>query len=420
MRIMMVNKYLYPKAGAETYMLELCRTLIAEGHQVAFFGMNHPEITKLGPTCAIEEVNFGANQSVSSRIKQIGQAIYQNCTIRRKFRNFCKEFKADFIHAHNVYNQIPASLFKGSKLPVLMTAHDYKPVCPSYNLYSKGSNCDKCLAGSFKPCIKNRCVQDSLLSSTLAAISSYVHKKSGTYTNSINHYVAPSSFMKQKLVMGGLPSEKISVIHNFTTVNYTLDTPGDSLLYAGRICKEKGVDTLIDAYELLPEPRPELKICGTGPLKVKLQKESEKRKLNIKWLGYVSPDRVKEEMKSACAVIVPSKWNENCSMTIMESLIHGRPVIASDAGGNPELIENAYNGFVFKAGDVQDLLRVLIELSQADKLNLSCQAAYSGQKFFSPQAHLKNLFKVYNRLTQLNEKIDFVEQNMNLPHLIKN
>ena len=414
MRILMVNKYLYPKAGAETYMLELSRSLIKAGHEVAFFGMNHPELTKLGPTCTVEEVYFGGDQTLLKRIKQVSRAVHQNITIRRKFKNFCKQFKADLIHAHNVYNQIPASLFKGCKLPILMTAHDYKPVCPSYNLYSKGSNCTKCLKGSFLSCIKNKCVQNSLFSSSLAAVSSYAHKKLGTYTKSINHYVAPSSFMKSMLVKGGIPSDKVSIIHNFTTVGYTLNEPGQNLLYAGRICKEKGVDTLINAYEKLPQPRPKLIICGTGPLKIELQKVSEEKALNIEWKGYVSPERVKEEMKYAAAVVVPSKWNENCSMTIMESLNHGRPVIASDAGGNPELIKNGYNGYVFKAGDVDSLVSSLHEFSKSDKLNLSSQAAYSGQKFFTPQTHLKELTKVYQGLLHIDHKEILVEQNMNL------
>ncbi|NQZ56618.1 MAG: glycosyltransferase family 4 protein, partial [Lentisphaeraceae bacterium] len=360
MRIVMLNKYLYARAGAETYMIELSRALIKAGHEVAFFGMDHPKNTKLGPTCTVSPINFDVRNSLLKQVSQVGKALMSGLLTTQKLKRFCREFKADLIHAHNVYNQISPVILKNIELPVIMTAHDYKPICPSYNLYKNGKNCYECLGGDFRPCIKGNCVQGSRLKSTIAAISSYYHRQVGTYNTTINYYVAPSHFMKKQLCAGGLPAMKIKVIHNFSEPVSELIPPGKNLLYVGRICKEKGVDCLIKAFKKLPTEN-KLVICGVGPMKEELEAYTRREKLNVKWLGFISPLEVKRQMQQAAMVFVPSLCNEICSMTIVESLACGRPVIASNSGGNPELIRHGQNGYIYPAGDALALSTVITQ-----------------------------------------------------------
>ena len=397
----MVNKFLYPRAGAETYMLELSRLLKDHGHQVAFFGMNHPEKTKLGLTSTVSPIDFSKSNGVVKNISELGKAFLQNLKIRAQFQRFCQSFKPDLIHAHNVYNQISPDLFKSINVPVVMTAHDYKPVCPSYNLFSNGENCEKCLVGSFTPCVTNKCVQGSMIKSLISAMSSWYHKKEDTYNKLYTKIVSPSHFMKRKLIQGGLNEDKIEVVHNFTKAKKSIFPNKGFLLYAGRICQEKGVKNLIDAYEALPTPRPQLKICGTGPLKPELQKHTESKGLDIEWLGYVKPTRVKALISECRAVVVPSIWYENCSMTIMESLVLGKPVIASITGGNPELINDGVNGFTFEAGNTSQLLNALQKLLSADQGELERNAYSHGQSYFGPDAHYKSIMKIYKSVADL-------------------
>ena len=395
MKVLMVNKFLYPRAGAETYMLGLSRSLIADGHEVAFFGMDHKDKTDLGKTFIIPAVEFGIKKSFLYKMGQLVKASVQNLSVCSKLKECCEDFKPDLIHAHNVYNQLPPSLFKDVDIPVIMTAHDYKPICPSYNLFTKGENCERCLAGSFKPCIENKCVQGSTVASTISALSSWKVKKAKTYLTDYKAYIAPSDFMKRKLVQGGIPENMVKIVNNYTEKSTLSSSKGKSLLYAGRICQEKGVDTMLKAYSLLPQPRPELRICGTGPLKDHLEEISKKDNLDVTWLGFVSPQTVKEEMDAALAVLVPSKWNENCSMTIMESLVNGRPVIVSDSGGNPELIKDGYDGYTFKAGDAEHMAEKLKELLAADNKQLCENATKTGEQRYSSQVHMKQIYEVY-------------------------
>ncbi|MCH2208118.1 MAG: glycosyltransferase [Lentisphaerales bacterium] len=398
MRILMVNKFLYPRAGAETYMLRLSETLINAGHEIAFFGMDHPLKTDIAKTYTVKQLEFGKHLGKWAKLGQLTKAAYQALKIKKIFKQSCKDFRPDLIHAHNVYNQLPPDLFKDAYVPVIMTAHDYKAVCPSYNLFTNDANCYKCQKGSFIPCITNKCVQNNLLASSISAISSTYHKWRKTYIDHIDSYIAPSRFMKEQLIAGAIPDEKVKVINNFTeTETKTFKAGEEGLLYAGRICREKGLHTLLEAYRQLPGKRPKLTICGTGPLKPELEAMTERESLDVTWTGYVNPARIIQEMKKAKAVIVPSVWNENCSMTIMESLANGRPVIASNAGGNPELINHGFNGLVFKAGDVEDLTQKLKMFELLDIKKLSDNAALSGKSYFSSDNHLKQILHHYDK-----------------------
>src|SRR5215213_1864954 len=132
MRILMANKYLYPRAGAETYMLTVATELQARGHTVAFFGMEHPENTTIGATQTIPAIEFGARHGKLNALKNIGRAAWVSAThdTQRRLDKFIATFKPDLIHAHNIYNQLSPSLFikHAEKIPVVMTVHDYKPV----------------------------------------------------------------------------------------------------------------------------------------------------------------------------------------------------------------------------------------------------------------------------------------------------
>lgn len=270
MRVLMANKYLYARAGAETYMLTVASELLARGHTVGFFGMAHPEQTTLGPCATIPPIEFGVRGGKLGALKNVFRAAATSIagTTARKLRAFIRDFKPDLIHAHNIYNQLSPSLFveHARNIPVVMTVHDYKPVCPNYSLFTEGEICTRCLGGSFKHCIAHHCVQNSRIKSTLAAASSWLHRARGSYVNGYNRLISPSAFLKRMLVQGGFESERIEVLNNFAAAPGTFTPPGQSILYFGRLCREKGVHTVLAAYAKSPEPRPELRIAGEGPL----------------------------------------------------------------------------------------------------------------------------------------------------------
>ncbi len=403
MKILMVNKYLYPRAGAETYMLYVSEQLIQAGHRISFFGMEHPENTTLAPCTTIPMLEFGRGQSPGRRGSNLVSAATQSLrrTVAKKFAQQVNEFQPDIIHAHNVYNQMSPALFipHAKKIPVIMTSHDFKTVCPNYSLFTKGNVCTRCLTGSHMNCLRYRCCHDSLVNSALAVTSFLIHQKRKTYQRGYQTFIAPSRFMKDRLVEGGVESERIDVINNFSVAPRTITPPGSGFLFAGRLCEEKGIDTLIHAYEKLPQPRPDLTIAGTGPLEGTLRNLALKLGCrNINWTGRLPPSQI-EVLLEACAVsIIPSRWFENCSIAIMESLAHGRPCIVSDSGGNPELIRDQEDGWIFPSGNAEALaecLRSARTIGESRMREMGAEAAETARRYFSPEVHLKQLMGSY-------------------------
>ncbi|MCH2174253.1 MAG: glycosyltransferase family 4 protein [Lentisphaeria bacterium] len=404
MRILMVNKYLYPRAGAETYMLYISKVLVNHGHEVAFFGMEHQENTKIGKCYSFPFLNFGKSQGDVRRGLNIAKALKQKLTreVERRFDNCVSEFKPDIIHAHNIYNQISPGLFIKhiNNYPIVKTVHDYKPICPNYSLFVDGKTCTRCLVkpGNYSACTKLKCCQSSKIISYLASKSAAYHFKNKTYQRGYHHFISPSKFLKDKLIQGGFDKNKISVINNFSEYPSSVALPSKGFFYAGRLCKEKGVDTILDAYHRIPHPKPPLRIAGEGPIKNYLMEMASKKNDTVTWLGRISPNEVLKELEKSAISIISSRWFENCSMSIMESLSNGRPCIVSDSGGNPELISHEETGWVYQAGDVDDLkktMEVCIKKTPKELTKMSQEARKSALERFSPDVHLEKLLKIY-------------------------
>jgi len=405
MKILMVNKYLYPRAGAETYMITVAEQLLAQGHEVSFFGMHHPDNTTLGPSATVPFLDFGRGQPLGKRVGQLAKALAHSVAgdANRELERWVRHWQPDLIHAHNIYNQLPPSLFSkvAKHVPVVMTLHDYKPICPNYSLFVDGKTCTDCLGGSFTNCIKKRCAQGSLVASTLAAASSAHHRARGTYSQHYHRFISPSDFVKRRMVEAGFRGTRIEVINNFAAIPERPTPPGEGLFYGGRLCIEKGVDILLKGYAMLPEPRPRFRIAGDGPLDQELRALSRRLNLDtVEWLGRIRPEQVMDELQATAVAAVPSTWFENCSMAIMEALAHGRPVLTSSAGGNPDLVRSGVDGEVFEAGSVvavRDALARLFNPSVSDLAAMGEAAREAALERFSPEVHLRQLHGAYVR-----------------------
>lgn len=405
MRVLMVNKYLYPRAGAETYMITLSQMLKNAGHEVAFWGMEHSENTTVGQCYTIPLIEFGEHASKSDKVLGLSRVLVDKFFKRQKshLMDVINTFQPDVIHAHNVYNQIDSDLLCEAALsiPTVMTSHDYHIACPSYNLYTEESPCKRCVKNSVTSCIKHRCVQGSLFKSSLAALSAHLHRKNNTYQKAYRHIIAPSRFMKQVLVDAGIPEKSLSVIHNFISLEPYEQKIGKNILFVGRLSKEKGVETLLKAYAQMGYSRSKLVIAGTGPIENYLKDQAKNLGLrNIDWLGRLTPDEVQQQMDLSACVVVPSEWYENCSMTILEALSRGRPVITCNIGGNAELVSDEVNGVLFSLKDPESLAEKLSQLiGNQDRIEkMSQNARKSVEMYFSGEKHLSEILGLYQSL----------------------
>lgn len=358
MRILMVNKFLYPNGGSETYIFKLGQQLSKMGHEVQYFGMEHKgRCVGNKANAYTTDMDFhGGNRF--SKITYPLKTIY-SFESRKKIRLVLEDFKPDVVHLNNFSYQLTPSIIleivkwrkqTGDDCRIIFTAHDYNLVCPNHMLKNPitQENCEKCLGGHFINCAKGRCIHGSLVKSIVGSVEGYYWKFRKVY-KSIDCTVCCSQFMKKKMDSNPLFKEKTVALHNFIEpVEWKVPEKKNYVLYFGRLSKEKGIETLLNVCRSLPDIP--FVFAGAGPMEG-LVKEVK----NIKFVGFKTGKDLESLIRGARFSIYPSEWYENCPFSVMESQAFGTPVIGSEIGGIPELIIKDKTGELFSPGDSEEL-----------------------------------------------------------------
>lgn len=376
MRILLVNKFHYRKGGAETYYLTVGSELERMGHEVAYFSMRHPD----NLPCEWDKyfVTQREYNNVRNPLKAArdGVALIYSPEAKRNFQALCEEFRPDVVHLNNVHRQITLSILdapylRENEVPVFYTAHDYVTVCPGYlMLDGDGRVCDACLEdGRYRHCIENRCVKGSRAKSALAAMEASFNR--GHKSNRrIDRVIAPSRFMRSKLIEGGWPEDKVVFLQNFAD-DAILDRAANAgadatdrenpyLLFFGRLSAEKGVDTLLRAFDAALPSLPQdmrLVVVGDGPdaADFKALASSLGCASRIEFAGYQTGGALQKYVERASLAIASSRWRENMPYSIVEAFAAGTPVVGTDIGGIPELVDEGKTGFICEPGGVQSM-----------------------------------------------------------------
>lgn len=358
MKVLLINKYLYPRGGDAVSTITTGNILKERGHEVQFWGMSHPdnpdyEMSKY----FIDNIDYEASNSLFAKISIAGKLLY-SFEAKRKLRGLLTNFKPDIVHLNNFAHQISPSILhvlKQEKIPAVMTMRDYKMVCPSYAMLDEEQLCQKCEQRQFSWCFRRKCVKGSRAKSTLNTVEMYLHHNILNIYKYIDCYISPSHFLKNKVKEMGFP---FSVEHIFNCVNPegylpSYDSESQEIIFFGRLSHEKGLLTLINAVNGL---NISLNIVGDGPQKRELEQYLlEKEINNVKLLGHKKGGELYSLVKRALFVIVPSEWYENNPRSVIEAFALGKPVIGSNIGGIPELVKEGETGLLYEMGDVDGL-----------------------------------------------------------------
>ncbi|MGN0383490.1 MAG: glycosyltransferase family 4 protein [Eubacterium sp.] len=368
MKILFVNKFLYPNGGSETYIFKLGEYLQKMGHEVQFFGMEHEG------RCVSNHVNMYTSDmdfhtgSKLSKLTYPLKTIY-SCEARRKIRYVLDDFCPDVCHLNNFNYQLTPSVIleikkwsrdTGHKCKIVFTAHDYQLICPNHMLNNPNThnNCERCIGGHFLNCTKGKCIHGSMAKSLIGTMEAVFWKIKGVYKY-IDVIICCSEFMKTKMDTNPLFKDKTIVLHNFIDKVEWKDTKKKKyVLYFGRFSEEKGVNTLIEVCRNLPYIQ--FIFAGTGPLE-----ESINNIDNIKNVGFQSGKELEQLIREAKFSIYPSEWYENCPFSVMESQMYATPVLGADIGGIPELIcteAGKETGELFESGSASDLKKKIKDL----------------------------------------------------------
>lgn len=393
----MVNKFLYPNGGSETYMLKLGQYLASKGHEVQYFGMEDKRnIVGNNIRSYVKQVDFKSGKLID-KISYPFKLIY-SFEARAKIANVLDDFKPDIVHMNNINFQLtPAIIYeiKKREIPMVQTVHDPQIACPNHRLYNEYNEklCVKCLDGEYINCYKEKCLKNSRIASAIATIESYYYHKRNTY-NLVDIYICPSKFISEIIQKGGIEKSKIEILYNFSDNISRVSTNNlkkDYVLYFGRLSKEKGIDTLLLACKKLHNIK--FIIVGDGPLREKVTKLS-----NVEFLGFKSGDELNKLIKEARFSVYPSEWYENCPLSVIESLNLGTPVIVSDLGGAKELIEHNVTGLIFKGGEKEELIKVIEELWKNRELCCDMAKKCVENRNNNIDIYFNNIIRIYNEI----------------------
>lgn len=410
MRVLMINKFLYPNGGSETYIFKLGAFLQEQGNEVQYFGMEHKDRCVGNRVDAYtDNMDFHGGGGLSKILYPI-KTIY-SWEARRKIRLVLEDFKPDVCHINNFNYQLTPSIIleivkwrkdSGRKCRIVFTAHDYQLICPNHMLNNpvRHQNCEKCLGGHFSNCIRGRCIHGSAARSAVGAAEAFFWNRCGVYRH-IDAVICCSRFLKDKMDSNPVFAGKTTVLYNFTDPVQRRGSDGpagsarkkDYVLYFGRFSEEKGMGTLIRVCRELPEVS--FVFAGAGPMEAELRGVP-----NINNVGFQSGGALEKLIREARFSVYPSEWYENCPFSVMESQMYGTPVLGSDIGGIPELIRTGTaaegaTGELFRSGDKEELKEKIRRLWEDRKLT----EAYAGNcrniTFDSVEAYCRKLMKIY-------------------------
>lgn len=383
----MINKFLYPNGGSETYIFKIGEWLEKNGHEVQYFGMEH------AGRCVGNRVNAYTSDmdfhggSILSKLTYPIKTIYSS-EARKQIRKVLDEFKPDVCHINNFNYQLTPSIILEIKkwnknCKIVFTAHDYQLVCPNHmcNNPNTHENCEKCLGGHFINCTKGKCIHGSTAKSAIGTMEAMLWNGNGVYKN-FDKIICCSEFLKKKMDTNPVFAERTIALHNFVEKVEKKDVEKkDYVLYFGRFSEEKGIGTLIQAAKELPDVQ--FIFAGTGPLESEINGVA-----NIKNVGFQKGEALEKLIREAKFSVYPSEWYENCPFSVMESQMYGTPVLGADIGGIPELIEVGKTGELFESGNKEELKSKIKEMS-------SKQYKVDSVSFDTVDEYCQKLMKIY-------------------------
>ena len=392
MKILMVNKFLYPNGGSETYIFKLGQQLQKMGHEVQYFGMQHEgNIVGNAVNAYTTDMDFHGGSKLSLVSNAI-KTIYSK-EARVQIRRVLDNFKPDVCHINNFNYQLTPSIILEIKkwdknCKIVYTAHDGQLVCPNHLFKNPNTNqiCEKCIDGKYMNCTKGKCVHGSVAKSAIGTMEATFWKMKGVY-KLIDCVVCPSEFMKTKLDCNPAIAGRTVALHNFVDIVEWRETEKkDYILYFGRYSEEKGISTLVQAAKELKDIN--FIFAGTGPLVDEIKGE------NIKEIGFKTGADLEKLIREAKFSIYPSEWYENCPFSVMESEMYGTPVLGANIGGIPELIQVGETGELFISGDKEDLKRKIEEmLSDCHEYSKNCKNI----SFDDIEKYCEKLIRIYKR-----------------------
>lgn len=382
---MIHNRYLV-SGGEDGAVADDMALLQENGHEVQLLEHHNQELERMG------------------RINTAVRTLWSGDSYR-VVRKTLESGRFDILHVHNFFPLWSPSVYYAAAragVPVVQTLHNYRLMCVNAMLFRDGRICEKCLKKAFPLAgVAHGCYRESRMGSAVVGSMTGLHRLLNTWSKRVQVYIAVSQFAREKYIAGGLPAEKIVVKPNFV---HPSPHPGSGgrgyALYVGRLSAEKGIATMLRAWESARQPLP-LKIVGDGPLTDQV-KAAAATSQKIAYLGRKPAAEVLELMREAELLVFPSELYETMGRTVIEALAVGTPVVTSALGERAAVVVPGETGFHFPAGDVM-ALRERVEwcsqnLPQVRSLRTAARKAF--EENFTGEINADLLLNIYQKAQQ--------------------
>jgi glycosyltransferase involved in cell wall biosynthesis len=381
------NRYQQP-GGEDVGVRDEYNLLMERGHHVKLVEENNDQI-----------------HGVMPKLRTALTAPYSGSS-RRKISSFLLQFRPHIVHVHNFFPVLTPSAYfacNAMNIPVVQTLHNYRLLCPRATLFRDGEVCERCLGRAFAwPGVVRACYRNSYIGTAAVANISFFHRMIGTFDRRVALMILLSEFSRRKFIAAGFAPEKLVVKPCFVDKDPGCgDGGGRYALFVGRLTEEKGILTLLKAWQVLGERIP-LYIAGGGPLE-KDAKQAAEHVPGVRYLGYQDRNSLNALMRGAASLIFPSLWFEGMPRTIIEAFACGTPVISSRIGSMTSLVEHGHTGLHFDPGDPNDLIRqvnwMCAHPREWSAFRRSARMSY--EKNYTPDINYLQLMKIYSRILGL-------------------
>jgi glycosyltransferase involved in cell wall biosynthesis len=383
MRITKAHNYYIQRGGEDRSFADETQLLMNYGHEVSRYVMHNNAIMQLG------------------RLTSAAATIW-NQSVFQELRKYLANTRSEVIHFHNQFPLIsPAAYYaaKDMNVVVVQTLHNYRLLCPSAIFFRDEHVCGACRGKSVPwPSVRYGCYRGSRAATGAVATMLTLHRVLGTWVNKVDLYVSLTEFARQQFIAEGFPAEKLVVKPNFVHPDPGVgEGRGGYALFVGRLAPEKGIRTLLAAWEHLAGRMP-LKIIGDGPLAAEVERAVTSLP-GVEWLGERSAAEVYEFMGGAAFLIFPSEWYETFGRVAIEAFAKGTPVIAADVGAVAEVTEDGRTGLHFRAGNAEDLAsKVSTLISQPQTLTqMRREARAEYEAKYTAEKNYNILSDIYSR-----------------------
>lgn len=404
MKILSVNAAYYIRGGQDRYFFDLNRLLESQKNDIIPFSVkNEKNICTPFQQYFVSRIDFFNRRKPSDYIKILSRVIY-SIEAKNRIASLIETTKPHIAHLHTIYHSISPSILpaiKRYRIPIVQTLSNFDLLCPNTIMFFKGRICSACKDGMYFRAALRRCLKGSFWASAVSVLEAYLHKLIKIYEKNIDIFITPSRFAMRLVTKYGIDEKKVVFIPHFTDTDKFLPSYNNDghFVYFGRLAEGKGLMTLLKAMKSVKGAV--LYIIGEGSQEGVLKKYACDANLyNVKFFGFQDEGSLKAVLAGSMFTVFPSEEYETFGLAIIESFAMGKPVIGSNLGPVPEIIDDGINGLLFNHNNTDELsekIQYLID-RPALRVDMGFNARKKAEIVYSPRDHYNKMKGLFNSL----------------------